>query len=272
MAELTEETTEVVAEAAEKVAKVSRGLSIRGEIIFLGGVTIGFAGGLTAGYFVAKKRLHLEYQKIAEAEIEVMRDYYEAKKKALEEKPDLEELVDELGYKPGKKPDLPTVLAEDEIEVPATPGAIAAAMRENEAIKTTNVFAESTPDNVWDYAVEMKARTNEAPYVIHMDEFAEGEEDFDHATLTYYESDDVLCDERDTQIEDQDTLVGLGNLLRFGHGSGDDSVVYIRNERLGTEFEIVRSGGSYAEEVHGFIQHSDEPRRRGAPHPHYDDE
>jgi len=84
-------------------------------------------------------------------------------------------------------------------------------------------------------------------------------------TLTYFEGDDVLCKDDDTVIRDQDATVGLGNLSKFGHGSGDPNIVYVRNEELKVDLEIVHSDGKYAVDVAGFkedeLQHSSMRRR-----------
>jgi hypothetical protein len=45
-------------------------------------------------------------------------------------------------------------------------------------------------------------------------------------------------------------------LDRFGHGSNDPSIVYIRNDTLEIIYEVVKSPHYYAEEVHGF-KHED---------------
>jgi hypothetical protein len=84
-------------------------------------------------------------------------------------------------------------------------------------------------------------------------------EGYDHVTLTYYEVDDVLCNERDEIVDpdrDRENLVGERNLNLFGHGSNDASIVYIRNDKLEIVFEVVKSPNSFAEEVHGF-RHED---------------
>ena len=39
--------------------------------------------------------------------------------------------------------------------------------------------------------------------------------------------------------------------LRFGHGSNDPNVVYIRNDRLKAEYEVLLNSGSYQEEILG---------------------
>jgi hypothetical protein len=43
----------------------------------------------------------------------------------------------------------------------------------------------------------------------------------------------------------------VGQNLRFGHGSKDPNVVYIRNPRLEMEMEILRDPSSYEKEVLG---------------------
>jgi hypothetical protein len=89
----------------------------------------------------------------------------------------------------------------------------------------------------------------------------------EQTSLTYFAGDDVLVDERDQVMRDIDATVGLENLQKFGHGSNDPLVVYVRNPRLEVDYEISKSDGTFATEVHGFqddelrhMQHR--PRRR----------
>ena len=132
-----------------------------------------------------------------------------------------------------------------------------------------NVFVNNGKVDIeeeWDYEVETAQRSEELPYVIHRDEYNnETPDGFDQYTLTYFEGDDVLCRDDDTVIEDQDSVVGLGNLTKFGHGSGDPNIVYVRNHELRVDLEVVHSDGKYATEVHGFqddeLQHSSMRRR-----------
>jgi hypothetical protein len=71
--------------------------------------------------------------------------------------------------------------------------------------------------------------------------------------------------QKDEVIDEQDELIGLANLSRFGHGSGDPNIVYVRNEEKKLDIEIVHSDRKYAVEVHGFaddeIRHSSMKRR-----------
>lgn len=242
MAELTEEEVEAVAEALPTVIE---GLSkLQAGFIALG---TAIAGGI-GGYFVAEKRLRTKYEKLAEEEIDAMREHFRARLVAKEVKPELSDLgkkVEDLGYRAPEGRD-PLNSTQD----PAAPIAVP---------PSRNIFEEAEAEISWDQEAELAGRDTKSPYVIHVDE--RHERNYTESTLTYYSGDDVLCDEQDKVIADQDLVVGLQNLDRFGHGSNDPNIVYIRNDDLGIEVEVVRSERTYAEDVHG-MTHSDPPRER----------
>lgn len=102
----------------------------------------------------------------------------------------------------------------------------------------------------------------EEPFVISREEFDEGYPHFDKITITYYENDDVLADEQDEVIPDIEAVVGYDSLGRFGDMSDDDCVVYVRNGRLGADYEIVLAQESYTESVLGIVQDKVLPLRR----------
>ncbi len=89
------------------------------------------------------------------------------------------------------------------------------------------------------------------PYVISDVDFMQNELEHNSVTLTYYEGDRTLVDERDEPIEDLDGTIGAHILMRFGERSNDKNVVYIRNKKLDLDIELIRSKGSYATEVLG---------------------
>lgn len=90
------------------------------------------------------------------------------------------------------------------------------------------------------------------PYVISFEEFCEGEDNHDKITITYYAGDGILVDEEEEIIEDVERLVGEDNLInKFGEGSDDPDVLYVRNERMGIDYEIVRQHTCYSEVVSG---------------------
>jgi len=109
-----------------------------------------------------------------------------------------------------------------------------------------NVFG--TSDSQWVYEDELSVRTAEAPYVIHADEYFADEAGCDQNTVTYYAGDDILSDEFDVPMYNH---VGAMGELKFGHGSKDSRVVYIRNEALAMEWEVLLHTGRFDVEVAG---------------------
>lgn len=279
MATAVEKAIDVAADAAEdvaeesaQVAEATRALSPRDVGLVFGGLGVGVAIGVAGGYFVLKTRLKTKYEQISDEEIAGMKEHYDRKLKALdnkEEKQTLDTVVKDLEYVTDGKDGggrIPYHLVGSEPDKVGAEG-------EDEAVR--NVFVENSNDDPevkmsdgWNYTLELAGRSPGVPYVIHRDEYNEESketEGYEQYTLTYFEGDDVLCREDDTIITDQDTTVGLGNLSKFGHGSGDPNIVYIRNEELKVNLEIVHSDGKYATEVAGFpedeLQHSSMRRR-----------
>lgn len=109
-----------------------------------------------------------------------------------------------------------------------------------------NVFKSS--DDQWDYEAELAVRNENAPYVIHRDEFVLEEMGYEQTTVTYYAGDDIMTDVNDVPIYNHASMI---HPLKFGHGSGDQNVVYIRNESLELEWEVLLHNGRYAVEVLG---------------------
>jgi len=230
---------------------------MRREHIILGGASaLSLAVGSVTGFFVAKKRLESRYSDIAQQEIAEAKQFYGALYKK-EEYSTPESAMETLHRHHD-------TLAKDAVEALRDYQGVALIQDEKseEVVSVvTNVFADSGDDN-FNYEEEVTTRQPDKPYVISQEEFMQNDSSHEQVTVTYYQGDDVLSDERDKPIEDVDATVGELNLQRFGHGSKDHNIVYVRNERIGLDLEVVRSKGKYAQEVLGFVEHSD--RRRGA--------
>jgi hypothetical protein len=122
---------------------------------------------------------------------------------------------------------------------------------------------DETPDELnWNEEEELASRNEEIPFVISTLEFENEFPEYDKITYTYYEEEDVLLNENEEVVQEIDLVVGITNLQRFGDGSKDLEIVYIRNHELEADYEIRRMGGSYVEEVLGYIEHSRKRRRR----------
>lgn len=275
MAELTEIPEEITelgealeGEIAEKVANAE----LKHFVLGLG---VGLAGGFVIGGLYMNRRLRLKYEQLVEEEIDEMREHFRKRMIAKEEKPDLastaEKIVKREGYdgpatpveedEDGGIPPEEEELSEDPVMAAEDEAAGEPSLEEEPEVES--VFDKDEPQpGGWDYETEVARRRPEYPYVIHVDERYD-KDGYTHTELTYYAGDDVLCDTDDKPVEDIDKVVGVANMEKFGHGSGDKDVVFIRNDTLELEVEVTRDEGSYSEVVHG-IQHSDEPRRRRA--------
>ena len=275
----TDAATEVVADVAEEVAEqalhvasASRGADGRGVGLAVGAFLLGagIGGGLV--YILAKRALETKYQKIADEQVEEMREHYAQKAIALESeaaKRPVKEIVEERGYsspdadtsQPPMAVSPPNAVKEQAKETvkDARPDGAKVVKEPQEHAEVQNVFAEhgDASGDTWVHAEELKKRSPDRPYVIHLDERDEFE-DYQPVSLTYFEGDDVVSNERDEIIgpEDRERLLGEKNLEKFGHGSQDPSVVYIRNDALELIYEVVKSPRSYAEEVAGFSHES----------------
>lgn len=96
------------------------------------------------------------------------------------------------------------------------------------------------------YTSEVKGgeNMNDHPYVISPDEF--DELGYETVSLTYY-ADGVLTDTFDDIIEDMEYIVGEDSVNHFGEYEEDS--VFVRNDALKTDYEILRDPRNYSDVV-----------------------
>lgn len=219
-----------------------------GKAVVLGLLALG--AGCAAGYFVARKKLEAEYEERLKTEVAETKKFYSvlnkkddlatpemAVKKLHRDESELDEAVEAIREYQGDEPenDPADIVVKQEVK--------------------HNVFADISMPVEFDYDTEVPKRTPDKPYIISEDEYMNCEMHFPQMSITYFEGDGALADENDQEIPDIDSVIGEEN-LRFGYGSRSESVVFIRNERLSTEFEVLRHEGKYSHEILGFM-HSD---------------
>lgn len=98
------------------------------------------------------------------------------------------------------------------------------------------------------------------PYVITSDEFLH---EFDHhekESLYYYTVDDVLTDDQLEPVKNQLNVVGQDAINRLSV----EQNVWVRNEPLTTDYEIIRVTKSFKESVLGITTPTSRSRRRRA--------
>ena len=181
--------------------------------------TVGVAAGASVTYILIKKY----FKKIADDEIDTMREYFQNKRAektdALEEEPDEAEVKETRDEHKEDKPNI----------------------REKKKKKKKENYTSYS-----DTAADKKKEVDdvEKPYVITPEEF--GELDYSTISLTYY-SDGVLTYESDELVEDVDDIVGADFAEHFGEY--EDDSVFIRNDRMKTDFEILVDKRNYSDVV-----------------------
>lgn len=213
-----------------------------------GASLISLAVGGVAGYVLAVRRLNDEYNEKMEEEIARTKAVYTALSK--KEYPTAKEAAEAL---------LPA--EEEESEGAQLLDKVVKGLRYNLITRKTEGDKTSTTINVFDdrgieasddpeYDDMLAAREQQSIYIITEEEFMQGEHEFAQNTLTYFLGDSVLVDDQSSPVEKVTMTVGKGN-LQFGRWSGQRNTVYIRNEDLEIDFEVVRSEGKYTVEVLG---------------------
>lgn len=285
VAELAEEAAakaEDVAEGVVETVEIFKNNPVVLAVVGAVGVALGVAG----GYFAAKKVLRSHYEELSQREIAEAKTFYasvyktnedgtpKTPQEVLSERHGPEAAAEALSTYKGQQAAERLVKAgelaydeQDEAQIRKIENARVHSMSVDKEVgpgggkiekiekleegpaETRNVFR----DDNFDLAEELKYRTKEAPYIITHDEYYAGELEYENSTLTYYEQDDTLTDEQDKPIHEIDKTIGEDHLIQFGHGSKDRNIVYIRNDRLGMDFEVIKSTGSYVEEVLGML-------------------
>jgi len=262
--QLAEEVVNEVANNFEEAAEATRRINTAGLGNLAVGLGIGAVVGFYFGYKFNRAKIRAEAYKKADEEIEVFRKVYREKMieastataTAVEEdqgdglegvvsteKPPIEEVVEKLGYSvrvPSRERPLPAPVPILD-DLPENPGPTSKSMNAG-----------------WNYEQELLTRSPDAPYVIHQNEFNHSNQNYTKVAYTYYAEDDFLVDpEMGRPVINGDVIVGKDN-LKFGHGSDDSDVVYVRNDIQELDMEICRVNRSYEAEELGLQASSEE--------------
>lgn len=247
-----EQVAEQVADHLEEAAQVTRQIDSRAVGFFFSGVAVGVFAGFIVGYRFNREKIKAEAFKKSEEEVQKIRDHYQQKVVAASPKPSVSQVVAERGYAlpedlPERPLPPPVPITEEELRERSLH------IRTEDVLKRvfrTELSSKDKNDG-WSFPKELARRTPDEPHIIHQDEFANNDSEYQQTTYIYYVEDDVLVDEDETVINNRENLIGHNVLTRFGHGTDDYNILYIRNPLLELEIEICRSPGSYEEEVLG---------------------
>lgn len=180
-----------------------------------------FVAGAAIGSVATWKIVEEKYKQIAQDEIDSVREAYRERHKYIE------------AHEEAVKENLEILKAESEKIAEA---------KKKEYVDYRTVAKEYVSEEDHEEVDKMEASR---PRVISPEEFGELY-DYDQVSLTYY-SDGVLTDDWDNPIEDVDDVVGLDSLKTFGEY--EDDSVFVRNDAMRTDYEILRDLRKYADVI-----------------------
>lgn len=171
-----------------------------------------FAAGAAVGSTVTWKVIKTKYEQIANEEIESVREMFSRNAQTVEEK-DIEN--------------------EDEEDDSETRPSISEKSIYQEVVRGLGYSNKEDDEEEDDM---------DRPYVISPDEF--GERDYAEISLTYYE-DGVVTNDRGKIIGNVDELIGADFASHYGEY--EDDSVFVRNDNLRIDYEILKVYEKYSE-------------------------
>lgn len=280
MAELTDaQKDQAISKAAVMLAEdqievIEDGVSLLKRIIWNHRTHVGVAFVAGAGlggvvtYHVTKSKLQYRFEETLASETERIKEHYSRKnftgdyadpetaaQKLIPEE-EREVAQDAMDAFQTYKPDGEGVVG----EVAGIEEAEDVIRDEVKKARKRTIFENSVEDFDWDEETAYRESLSDAdPFVITLEEYdtADHDDEWEQKSLTYYEKDGILTLEDDTVVSNVDSVVGPLANLRFGYGSKDSNMVYVRNPRITWDMEISRHTGSYEVAVLG-LDDSDE--------------
>jgi len=245
------------------------------EVKLIFAAIIGTAIGFSVGYFVAKRKLEEDYQN----EVHEIRERLlcnEENEKYLQvcEKNDKEERSKGLGLTEDNFTplDIPSFVEKSSIDTNSTeyrklvtnynkPDLHSLIKQREEYIEpeeytedleeilTEEELNELEEREELERTSRMAEVNHEAPYIIDDWQYSNECDHYDKIDIYYYKGDDTICDERDSIIEDAEDILGWD----FYTVLDRQTIAYVRNEKLQSDFMIHCLHKNYASDVLGWV-------------------
>ena len=205
-------------------------MPIKEVMLFIAGLGIGSVG----TYFVVKKH----YEDFMDEEIESVKEYYKDNIMEIAERefgesavnPEKEEPVEEKENEPNYQK-------------------IIKKLNYGDYSKKDDKVVESHTD------VAPEVTEKKGTYVIGPDEFA-NDEQYDKITLTYFSEDGVFMSIEEEVVPEGMQIIGEENLDHIGEI--EENVVYVRNEGLNADYEVILEERSYSDSEYVAGNYEDE--------------
>ena len=179
-----------------------------------------FVAGVAVGSIVTWRYVEKKYEQIAQDEIDSVKEVFSKRETDfVEETKDVDAITKANNAK--EKPNL--------VEY-------AALLHKRGYANYSNIDAEDKEE------VEEKPIAVDIPHVIAPEDFGELD-DYEKISLTYY-ADQILADDNDVIVDDVEDVVGFDSLNSFGEY--EDDSVFVRNDRLKCDYEILLDQRKYS--------------------------
>lgn len=183
-------------------------------------VAIAFGAGLIFGAAAAYYRVKSHFESKAQEEIEAVKRVYMNRKRASEKNNKDKSATNDVtkAYTYASYPD---------------------------AVSVTQYNKMKNEEKIEDILVETEHPEDDKPsiYVIEEKDFIVPGEAYDNTTLTYYVEDSIIIDESDNEIFDE--ISWLDNRILDAFLESTDEVLYMRNDDIMMDFEIVKEYGHW---------------------------
>ena len=184
-----------------------------------------FAAGAVIGSAVTWKYTKDKYERIANEEIESVKEVYSRKFEPKKFEPEIFEPIDDV----------------------------------EASVEEVQEYCDKIEQCGYSTAVEInkerrgKSMTNDEPYVISPEEFDELD-GYEAISLTYY-NDGVLANMWDSKLDEDEIEELVGRDFAEHFGEYEDDSVFIRNDALRADYEICRDMRNYSDVVSGDDPH-----------------
>lgn len=181
-----------------------------------------FVLGVAVGSVVTWRYVEKKYEQIAQDEIDSVKEVFSKRERETEFTEDTEVQIKADNAK--KKPSV--------IEY--------AAWLRKQGYTNYSDMVDEKPEEVKEEPMSV-----DKPYVIAPEEFGELD-DYETISLTYY-ADQILADDNDVIVDDIEDVVGFDSLNSFGEY--EDDSVFVRNDRLKCDYEILLDQRKYSDVI-----------------------
>ena len=217
---------------------------------------LAFAAGAGAGFLITKKILEERYETRAQEEYDAMKEFFEVKMESLKpiKAEELGDIVNQsLGIEPEKTEE------PKKTEKPPRKAYHLIGAGKADAVPLDELVEDPEDEEEDDGELRDAAGKTEGemdltkvdrlkPYIINDHEFTEEFDHHDKVSLYFYRADGVLAEENEEMIDDPDATIGREAMDQLDEGC---DTLWVRNEPIAIDYEIVAVNKSYAEMVYG---------------------